>query len=144
MGKVLACAKYYPSLNELSKKISAEHPVEAVQYLRGHRVPEPMFNEYNFGGYLVWSRAPEHKVFIDGRGDVFEEAGVFSDYLRIVELKPDALAILRRYGIRSCLIRKESALATFLAERPDWKRVYADKLSAIFVRQPQSEGELKH
>jgi hypothetical protein len=96
-----------------------------------------MFNEYGFGGYLVWS-VPTHKVFIDGRGDVFEQAGVFSDYMSVTNLKPETLAILQSYNIQSCLIQAGAPLATLLAGRPDWKRVYHDKLSAIFVRQLQS------
>jgi hypothetical protein len=97
-----------------------------------------MFNEYGFGGYLVWSM-PTHKVFIDGRGDVFEQAGVFSDYLSVMNLKPESLAILRSYNIESCLIPPDAPLATLLAARSDWKRIYHDKLTAIFVRQPRSQ-----
>jgi hypothetical protein len=96
-----------------------------------------MFNEYGFGGYLVWSMWPAHKVFIDGRGDVFEQAGVYSDYLSVMNLKPESLAILRSYNIESCLIPRDAPLATLLAVRSDWTRVYDDKLSAIFVRQSQ-------
>ncbi len=55
-------------------------PVNAVEYLNTHEVPGPMYNAYGFGGYLVWTRGPEHKVFIDGRGDVYERGGVFADY----------------------------------------------------------------
>jgi len=35
-----------------------------------------MFNEYGFGGYLIWRLYPDKKVFIDGRAlepDVYDE-----------------------------------------------------------------------
>jgi hypothetical protein len=135
---VVTMAHYFPSQANLREKIKEAYPVQAVEYLQQHPVPGPMFNEYGFGGYLVWSM-PTHKVFIDGRGDVFEQAGVFSDYVGVMNLKPEALAILRSYNIESCLIPRDAPLATLLAARSDWKRVYDDKLSAIFVRQPQSQ-----
>ena len=47
-----------------------------------------MFNAYNFGGYLVWAGAPQHKVFIDGRGELFEPSGVLPDYMHITLLRP--------------------------------------------------------
>ena len=71
---------YFPSKTELQEDIARQFPVNAVQYLKEHPAPEPMYNNYGFGGYLVWSRGPEHKVFIDGRGDVYERGGVLADY----------------------------------------------------------------
>ena len=130
---------YFPSQAGLQEKVKEAYPVQAVEYLQQHPVPGPMFNEYGFGGYLVWSMWPAHKVFIDGRGDVFEQAGVFSDYLSVMNLKPESLAILRSYNIESCLIPRDAPLATLLAARSDWTRVYDDKLTAIFVRQPRSQ-----
>jgi len=70
---------------------------------------------------------------------VFEQAGVFSDYLSVMNLKPESLAILRSYNVESCLIPRDAPLATLLAARSDWTRVYDDKLTAIFVRQPRSQ-----
>jgi hypothetical protein len=93
-----------------------------------------MFNEYAFGGYLVWTRTPGHKVFIDGRGDVYEKAGVFSAYMDVVNIRPDALAVLQSYQIDSCLIRQGSPIATLLSASPNWRQVYEDNLSVIFVR----------
>ncbi len=59
----------------------------------------------------MWSRGPEQKVFIDGRGDVYERGGVLEDYLHISWLQPGALAILEQYGVRSCLVKRAEPLA---------------------------------
>jgi hypothetical protein len=133
-----AMARYLPSETTLREHVSNEFPVQAVDFMKQHRVPGRMFNEYFFGGYLVWELVPEHRVFIDGRGDVYEPAGVFPDYMDIMGLKPDALALLRGYRIDSCLIHRNSPLATLLVADPDWKRTYEDELSAIFVREGTS------
>ncbi len=125
---------YFPSSTNIRQIVARNYPVKAVDYLRQHRVPGPMYNTYGYGGYLVWSRWPEQKVFIDGRGDLYEVAGVFSDYLEVADLKPAAFAVLRGYGIRSCLLDRKEALATVLAARPDWQQVYSDDVSVLFVR----------
>jgi len=129
-----ACVWYFPSRATLEEHIASEYPVQAVHYLEQHPTPGHMFNDYAFGGYLVWTRAPGHKVFIDGRGDVYEGAGVFSDYMDVIDIRPDALAVLQSYQINSCLILQDSPLATLLAASPNWKRVYKDPLSVIFIR----------
>ncbi len=129
-----AFARNLPSEVALQKHVGDEFPVQAVRYLRRHPLPGRMFNDYAYGGYLVWAMAPTHKVFIDGRGNVYEPAGVFSDYLSVQDIHPDALTILRTYHINSCIIQRESPLATLLRASPDWKEIYKDPLSSIFVR----------
>jgi hypothetical protein len=131
---VVMLVKFLPGKNELGKIVSKEYPVGAVEYLRLHPQPKGMFNEYGYGGYLIWQLGPQHKVFIDGRADMYEYSGVFQDYMHIANLDRDALSLLRKYAIQSCLVQRKGALATLLTASPDWSQVYADDLTAIFVR----------
>jgi hypothetical protein len=131
---VSAVIRFFPSVPEIQQHVAKTFPVGAVEYLKENNVPEPMFNNYGFGGYLVWSREPQHKVFVDGRGDVYERGGVLSDYLHISRLEPGALTVLRGYGIQSCLLQRDEPLSTLLLESPDWRRVYVDEVSALFIR----------
>ena len=130
-GIALAMVHYFPSRKNLDQKIAGAFPVQAVAYLRQHPVPGPMFNSYGFGGYLIGAG---YQTFIDGRGDLFERGGVLKDYLNVVRLKPDSLELLQQYGIESCLIESDGPLSTVLQALPGWKRLYADKISAVFVR----------
>lgn len=131
---------YFPSTAQLEARVAEHYPVAAVHYLQQHAVPEPMYNTYGYGGYLVWTRGPLHKVFIDGRADVYERGGLFADYLDIADIKPDALILLRNYGIQSCLVERDEPVATLLAASPDWRRIYSDNLSALFVRSPATRS----
>ena len=100
-GGVIA---FFPSASQLQESIAKRSPVEAAEYLRHHVVPAPWYNNYGFGGYLVWSLTPAHRVFIDGRSDLYEPVGVLADYLRVSEIKTGGLAVLDEYGINSCLL----------------------------------------
>jgi hypothetical protein len=130
---------YFPSRAAIERNVAKHFPVHAVEYLREHPLPGPTFNAYNFAGYLVWAIAPEHRVFIDGRGELYEPAGVFPDYMRITLLKPGALDVLRSYGIRSCLLERDQPLATVLSARADWQKVYSDSTSVIFIYETGAE-----
>jgi hypothetical protein len=133
-GAVALVIGYFPSRGRLEEIVAQQSPVRAVEYLRQHPVPGPMFETYEFGDYLVWSMAPAQRVFIDGRGELYERGGVFADYLHIASLKPGALGVLRGYGVQSCLVRRDEPLATVLAALPDWQQAYSDDLSVLFVR----------
>jgi hypothetical protein len=125
---------FFPSQAKLRQAVADYFPVRALEYVGRYSVPRPMFNTYYYGGYLVWSLDGPNKVFIDGRGDFYERAGVFADYLSITNVRPDALALLRTYNVQSCLIKREEPLGTLLSASPGWQRVYEDKISALFVR----------
>lgn len=124
---------YFPSNAQMHKLVAKAYPADAVEYIRQHPMPGPMFNTYGFGGYLVWA-LPEQKVFIDGRGDIFERGGALSDYLHIANLKPGALAVLDNYHVEFCLLERDEALTSVLSASPEWKRIYADSVSALYVR----------
>ena len=128
---VAAMVHYVPSRDSVQKKVDAEFPVGAVAYMNSHSIPGPTLNTYGFGGYLV---EKGRKVFIDGRGDLFERTGVLSDYITLMQLKPGAFSILDRYQIASCLLYKDEPLTVVLDASAEWKRVYTDGTSALFVR----------
>jgi hypothetical protein len=129
---------YFPTQAGLMQNVGKTYPVAAVDYLDHHTVPGPMFNAYGFGGYLVFTRGPEHKVFIDGRGELYEPSGIFADYLKVADIQPGGLSILEKYGIQSCLLEHDAPLATLLAALPGWQRVYEDNTSVLFVRRNPS------
>jgi hypothetical protein len=136
---------FFPTRQALQQGIGENYPVAAVKFLKTHPVPEPMLNEYGWGGYLIYARSPEHKVFIDGRADIYEYSGVLADYQDMVLLKPDAMSLLRRDDIRACLLRRRAPLRNFLAALPGWKIVYEDELSTILVKnQPSSSPAVTH
>jgi hypothetical protein len=128
---VVGMIRYFPATGEIEADVAKAFPVRAVQYLRQYPVPRPMFNTYNFGGYLVWAG---EKVFVDGRADPYERGGLLADYFHVAKLQPGALAVLQSYGVRSCLLQRGEALATMLAALPEWQQAYADNLSVLFVR----------
>jgi hypothetical protein len=137
VGVLAAMTYYFPSRDFLQKQLAAYFPIQAVDYLDSHEVPGPMLNAYYFGGYLVNTG---RKVFIDGRGDLYERSGVLADYIRLSELQPGAFSILNRYQIASCLLYRTEKLAVVLEHSPEWKKIYTDDTAVLFVRAGNSEA----
>lgn len=123
----------FPSRRSLNQQVDAQYPRSALQYLAAHPIRGTLLNDYGWGGYLIWA-TPRTKVFIDGRADVYEYAGVLQDYINLADLKPESLQIFEKYNIQACLIRRDAALGAVLATMPGWERVYVDPLAAIFVK----------
>lgn len=132
---------YFPSQTDLVKIVGKSYPVAAVEYLNHNSVPGPMYNTYGFGGYLILARGPEHKVFMDGRSELYERGGVLAEYVEVVNVKAGALSILRKYGLQSCLLKRDEPLATFLGALPDWQKTYEDGTSVLFVHRGAGSNE---
>jgi hypothetical protein len=136
---VAAMVKYFPTRADIQHVVDQGFPVRAVEYLHQHHLPGPIFNNYAFGGYLVWSN---DKVFVDGRSDPYERGGALADYLFISHVKPGALTVLKAYGVQTCLLERDEPLATLLSAVPEWQRVYADDKSVLFVKRSTAQSSV--
>jgi hypothetical protein len=140
---VLGLARFFPSQQEMERVVACAFPRGAVDYLRRHPASARMFNNELWGAYLVRSLGRDHRIFMDGRSQVYEKAGVFGDYLRITAVDPDTAWLLRKYGVEACLIERDAPLATLLAALPPWKRVYQDDLSVLFEKNRTEESGVR-
>lgn len=123
-----------PSAARSESRVEGLYPVKAVQFLRQAKLKGPMMHEYIWGGYLIWA-LPEYKVFIDGRSDVYDWAGVVARYRDWYLLHADPAQLLNDYHIGFCLLPAGSAQANVVRRMTGWKQVYQDEVAAIFVRQ---------
>jgi len=108
-------------------------PARAASFLDAQKLPAPLFNSYDFGGYLIWRLYPRYRVYIDGRTDVYGHK-FFDSFLQVYEVNVDPRPALNRDGIRTVLVEPSSSLASFLRTQNDWKRVYEDPIAVIFSR----------
>jgi hypothetical protein len=108
-------------------------PVEAVNFLKKVSLKGNMFNDDEFGDYIIYSAYPQYKVFIDSRVDMY---GIdqFKDYLTMVYFKPGWEKIIEKYKINWMILNSDSILSRYLMERKDWRLIYSDRVANIFVR----------
>lgn len=107
------------------------YPVAATDYLLTSGLAGSRgFNEYAWGGYLIWRGIP---VFVDGRADLYGDTFLFT-YVQTYSLKADWSEPLDRYAIDYILIKRSSSLAALLAISQDWQQTYHDDVAAVFVR----------
>lgn len=132
----LAIVLRFPTEQQLQKDGCGQYPCEAVEKLRNFHPQGKVFNDYRWGGFLIWN-TPQIPVFIDSRVDVFEHHGVFADYLHAVQLK-NTLQILDNYEIRYVLFEKNAPLSYFLAHVSGWKIDYEDNNTVLFERMCRS------
>jgi len=108
-------------------------PVEAIEWIQEERPQGPMFNSYNWGGYLIWRLWPDYLVFVDGRTDLFGDE-LLSQYLEVQFARPGFQEVLDEYGVNFVLTEAQGFTDNFLALDDSWTRAYSDDVATIYVR----------
>jgi hypothetical protein len=107
-------------------------PLDAVDYLHEAGPDGPMFNSYNWGGYLVFA-APEYPVFVDGRTDLYGDE-LLREYLRTATGANGWQVTLDDHGINLVFVEASSGLDSSLGAAPGWTESYRDDLAVIYER----------
>jgi len=108
-------------------------PVAAVEFMKKENLKGNMFNNDEFGDYIIYSAWPEYRVFFDGRSDMYG-VDIMKEYFKVLSIKPGWNEIIEKYKINWIIYNANSTLSVFLMEREDWKLIYADKVANIFVK----------
>ena len=110
-------------------------PADAAEFLSEQHLVSPvrLYSSWQWGGYLIYRLWPSLGVFDDGRTD-FYGPGFVNEGLRVWDADPDWSKILDRYQVNAALLPVDSALATVMRERDDWKPVYQDGVAVLFAK----------
>ncbi|HEX7362825.1 MAG TPA: hypothetical protein VF283_20230 [Bryobacteraceae bacterium] len=123
----------FPSTRYLNEQVNKHNPVKALEFIERSGASGRMLNEYAYGGYLIWA-APKGKVFIDGRCDLYDHAGVLAEYIKWATLQEDPRVLLDKYRISLCLLPKNARIARVIPLLPGWKSIYSDDTAVVFAR----------
>jgi hypothetical protein len=104
-------------------------PAAAVDNAIGANITGPVFNHYNFGGYLIFRGIP---TFIDGRalpfGKEFCREYIDADGGNKLD------ELVDKYGVTWTLLPPKSSAMLHFDQSPHWRRVYADDVAVVHVR----------
>ena len=107
-------------------------PVRAVEVVKQRHYPGPLFNDYNWGGFLIWQLGMP--VAIDGRAGLYGDAAI-SRSVATWGGGPDWASdpLLESAGV--VIAPVGDALTQLLRMDPRFQLVYQDKVAAVFIRQ---------
>ena len=125
-------------------------PERATAFLLEHKLPGQVFHDFNVGGYLTWRIGEQYPDFADGRVIPFVD-GVIDEQKRIASLPPDSAELQRaadRWNLQTMLfsVARFNGLGSFslpqYCESQNWKAVYFDDVSVIFLRNTPANADL--
>jgi hypothetical protein len=133
---------FFVATGRIEYRFNAEiHPVAAVDFLKKVHLKGNMFNNDEFGDYIIYSAYPQYKVFFDGRSDMYGSERM-KEYYKVIRFESGWEKIIEKHSINWIIFDADSVLSRFLMERKDWRLIYADKVANIFVRNVPENQDL--
>ena len=109
------------------------YPVGGVDYISKMNSPVRMYNDFAWGGYLIYELYPRQLVFIDGRADMYRE-GIFDDFIAIQSVQPGWRETLARYNVNLAILRHDTPLGYALDHEPGWRVTYNDEVAVVYEK----------
>jgi hypothetical protein len=115
-------------------------PTAAIDFLRANPLPGNMFNNDEIGDHVVYSLYPRYKVFMDGRSDMYGEP-ILREYFKVAHIEPGWKDVLDKYDINYVFYYTDSVLVRHLLTDSGWRRIYADNVATILLRNTSGNAE---
>jgi hypothetical protein len=129
--------RYNPVLGVVRKLHRTEYDLEAVAaHLKQQGEARRIFSRFEWGEYLGWALAPAHRIFMDGRIEIYPNE-VWADYSAVTRGRADWEQILDRYEVDALLLDAEyHADLLPQVERPSsgWQETFRAGPAVLFQR----------
>ena len=127
-----------PFLQDLNER---RYPVQTMAFIKQERLPAPLFNAYAWAGYELWRLYPDYRVFIDGRTHVYGR-DVLQDFLEVTTIGERWRDVLDKWHVQTVLASRNSQLTQVLLAVGGWRLVFAERETAVFVRETDTNRPL--
>ncbi|HKY22309.1 MAG TPA: hypothetical protein VJM31_13935 [Vicinamibacterales bacterium] len=118
----------------LAAVIDRVYPLRATDFIRESGLKGPMYNDFNWGGFLIY-RLPNHPVSMDSRTDLYGDE-LLAQSRRTNNATPGWQQDPHVTRANFILIQNWYPLAAALANDRQFRLVYRDHIAVIFVREP--------
>jgi hypothetical protein len=116
---------------QVESALEENYPTAAVAWIQENQPPGNLFNEYNWGGYLIWDLRA-YPVAVDGRTDLYGDE-ILTQYVQVQSAQDGWAHILDDWDVNLVLVSPNTPLTAALAES-GWQQAYADEVATVWIR----------
>jgi hypothetical protein len=112
------------------------YPVAATTYLIQHYPNARVFNDYNYGGYLIYRFSKSNtplKVYVDGREEMYGDA-FLRHYFDVAWGLNGWKISFEKEGFTAAIMRADMGVAPLIAADPDWQIAWQNQSYVLFVK----------
>lgn len=137
----LACAACFPAWMQRDQPERAGQGGDsmpargAADFVEAHRIGGRLFNQYEDGGYLIYRLAPQARVVVDGRADVYGDRFI-KDYIDVYQGAAGWRAKFESLGADFAVLPLDAPIRQLLLANAPFREVYRDEHYSVLQREP--------
>lgn len=112
---------------------STNFPKAEIDYILQNHPQARLFNQYDYGGYVIYESKGQMKTFIDGRAETAFPPAIVKDYLRFDTAEQGWEAILDKYNVDTALVPKELGIQKDYFDQ-NWQHVFTGNQAIVYIR----------
>lgn len=122
----------------LGELLGEHYPEAAIRFIKTGNFSGPIYNEYGWGGYLIW-QLPDWPVSIDGRANLHGDERL-RRYHDTWQAAPDWVKDPELAAAGLVITANDKPLLSLLKLDRRFTQVYADKVATVFAARQQPES----
>lgn len=121
------------SERNIMRVVQNTFPLDAVAFVEKNHPPGPLFNQFDWGGFLI-ATMPDYPVSIDGRTDLYGDELMRREADSANGLNLDDDPAFKQANV--FFLPASIPLCRVLEQSPHYDLIYADRMAMVFVRKP--------
>ncbi|HQY91286.1 hypothetical protein [Caldilinea sp.] len=118
------------------------YPRTALTLLKTSGFTGNLATFFDWGEYIIWHAGPQIKVSIDGRRETVYPPDIYQKHFNLWYGSNQWNALLTEYPTDAVLIVSKTATDNLLRRSPDWRLVYTDNISTLFINETSSAAQV--
>jgi hypothetical protein len=112
-------------------------PQRAVEFIRDHQPQGDVFNDFAFGGYLIFTFEGDVPVYIDGRNDIVYPASFIREYVDASSDPRALLALVDQRGIEWLMLptAPDQPARAAIELQSGFVPVHVDSVATVYARE---------
>ena len=116
----------------LEQQLAKRFPVSAAQFITERGYPGPIYNSFDWGGFLIW-RLPQLPVSLDGRTNIYGDERI-ERAMRTWGGAHDWKADPELSAANVVIAPLDSPLASLLSCDSRFEKVFEDEVAVVYIR----------
>lgn len=112
----------------------------AAEFIQSENIKGPFFNNYDIGGYLIWSLPAKEKVFVDNRPEAYPDS-FFSEIYKPMQENPAIFEkVDQEYNFNAIVFSQNDItpwgtnFLKVIKENPNWAQVFEDNYAVVYLK----------
>lgn len=133
---------YYRNLDKANNPEAAfvQQAQGALDFVLAHKLPQPIFNNFDIGSYIIYRAYPQYEVFVDGRPEAYPKEFFQQIYIPAQENPKVFQELDNAQNFKTIIFSHTDqtpwakSFLKFIINDKQWKTVYLDDFIIVLVK----------